>query len=715
MAPYVVPDHGLGAVRSIPAERVNTEFVNEVIESVEAESVDLQVELGLSTETDGFQALFNEEVIADFSEETRNEYNELEWIMAAGLTPQVTVRVNAPADEAPTLDMRVPNPELCLPYNPPPTSPWIMLPEGPTHSVDLYPDALENEMHEELHLLVSLHPCPEASEDNPSLETRISGRPVGVLRGPALPALLAAVATVEARGVVPIVRAFLSPVDDVPTLNVSAAGVADPLKLPVAPFPAVSKPDAAPSASNAPTVHMAPVSKKSTVTPPVRVAPSSASGGPSMAATGIAGAAAGAAAAGLGTPAAAAEHAENTIPPTYSTNRDAERAARELEEADASHSLNAGQHPQSKILVGITAVVGVVVLAGLTVLSTSGVLPSSSNSVTADSNNPSGAPNGQFLPYSSGNGPRAQNSEDEDRDRDADGATQRDSSSRSADRESNAREIAGSTGTTQAASDTRTTTMRGAPVERQERAAGSNPGANSDTRSDNRENSRDDERSNNRGANSVVSQGGSLLAAPRGSEPTLENYSAAPAPGERVAPQVAPNRPTPAPMSPTRQAPAQQVPAQQTPAQPDLALQAQAPQATTTDPTLPWNRVFTPSAQIPVPAPQPPISAFEEFSAPTTTPAPVSTTSPTTEAEPTVPAEPPVSAEPAEPTVPSEPADPTVPEPTVPAEPSTPAQPGNNGQSGNNGQPGQGQIKNSDGGPNSEAPADPAGNATGAN
>ena len=89
---YVVPDHGIGAVHSIPTIDVDTALVTRLLDNAGADTADVQVTLLQRGEDLGFYVEYNGSILSTFPEEEALEYPELAHIAAANLTPEVTAR-----------------------------------------------------------------------------------------------------------------------------------------------------------------------------------------------------------------------------------------------------------------------------------------------------------------------------------------------------------------------------------------------------------------------------------------------------------------------------------------------------------------------------------------------------------------------------------------------------------------------------------------------
>ncbi|MHA2787843.1 hypothetical protein ACXZ66_01665 [Corynebacterium sp. S7] len=239
MKTYVVPDHGLGAIRKLRVEEVDTELISGLFQeqsTVPAVSaLDLAVIIIPDEQSGELYLLFESTVIGVISTYDRRAYPELDWIGQAGLVPQVTARATLTAGEKEVeLEVRLPRPGLCVPENNPPTSPWVLLDGDAVYNVELFETEEQGPAARgRRHALLSLH----TAED--SVEVRLDGTLVGhvVEQAP----LSETVAALEHKGLVPVVRGFFAPVAGEPTLTFRAGEVPADEDLAISPIPALPK------------------------------------------------------------------------------------------------------------------------------------------------------------------------------------------------------------------------------------------------------------------------------------------------------------------------------------------------------------------------------------------------------------------------------------------------------------------------------------------
>ena len=93
--PYVVPDHGFGAARTLPINGIDAEVFANLLGSADVRTISVILgtpsasaddTVGLTVRHDGVQ-------IGTIDAHDSAEYTELDWILGAGLSPEVSARL----------------------------------------------------------------------------------------------------------------------------------------------------------------------------------------------------------------------------------------------------------------------------------------------------------------------------------------------------------------------------------------------------------------------------------------------------------------------------------------------------------------------------------------------------------------------------------------------------------------------------------------------
>lgn len=216
---YVVPDHGLGAVRSIPTVDVDAALVRQLLEGAGAETADIQVTLLQHGEDLGFHVAHRDRILGTLPEAESLEYPELAHITAAGLTPEVTAQATKLDDGDVALHLRLPHPGLCIPANEPPSEPWALVQDGDPRTVLYYPDAAERDVDTRMSLLVRLG-FDEAGDVIASL----GNEGVGRLDSRTASELTPTLRNFERRGLVLVTRGYHAPTAQGAELTVNLGG-----------------------------------------------------------------------------------------------------------------------------------------------------------------------------------------------------------------------------------------------------------------------------------------------------------------------------------------------------------------------------------------------------------------------------------------------------------------------------------------------------------
>ncbi|WP_311475759.1 hypothetical protein [uncultured Corynebacterium sp.] len=237
---YVVPDHGLGAVRNIPVHEAEQEHIIHLLDSADMDVADLAALLIPRAEGGGFDIHFQDSVLGSMSASDAREYAELSWIVEASMIPQVTVRATRLADGSLQTVLRLPRPGLCIPTNQPPTEPWVFLDDTRTYDVSFLPDAQEAQevsVLDRKHYLLTLSATEDAAED--TVQVAIGDRAVGTLVGPVATALLPTLQSLSERGLLAVAHGYLAPLGGKPSLSVTVGPLAPDVLPPLSPIPPV--------------------------------------------------------------------------------------------------------------------------------------------------------------------------------------------------------------------------------------------------------------------------------------------------------------------------------------------------------------------------------------------------------------------------------------------------------------------------------------------
>lgn len=239
---FVVPDHGLGAIRSIPVHQVDTALLAAHLRTTTADAADLAVTIRPGAAEEGLRVFFKDDPIGTMAPADAREYPELGEILAAGQWPLVTARARQGAEgrgvadrrgtdgrgagaeaSAPgpiVLGLRLPAPGLLIPANRGPEGTWALLEPGAELAVEYLPGARRARAPQKLQYLATLG-FDAAGE----VAVCIDGEKVGYLDLDAGARLAPTLRSLERRGVVAVARAFHDPSGAEPTLTVTAGPV----------------------------------------------------------------------------------------------------------------------------------------------------------------------------------------------------------------------------------------------------------------------------------------------------------------------------------------------------------------------------------------------------------------------------------------------------------------------------------------------------------
>lgn len=217
---YVVPDHGIGAVRSIPTCDVDQALVRNYLANARDGHADFQVTLLQRGEDAGFYIAADGKILGAMAEHDALEYQELAHIAEAGLTPEVTARAESHAGGTVNLTLRLPRPGLCIPANEPPTEPWALLDGTSPRVVSYLPDAAERDMNDRMSLLVRL-----GFDEAGDVIACLGKGGVGTLDPRTASEITPTLRNLEQRGLIVVVRGYHAPTANGVELTVNLSGV----------------------------------------------------------------------------------------------------------------------------------------------------------------------------------------------------------------------------------------------------------------------------------------------------------------------------------------------------------------------------------------------------------------------------------------------------------------------------------------------------------
>lgn len=219
---YVIPDHGLGQIRSLSVERVDTAAVATHLRTSSSDAADFAVTLRRENREsrEVFGVWFREDRIGELAAADAEAYPALNTIADAGYRPLATARAARDASGTITLALRLPAPELVLPANTPPAEPWQFLEPGEPLTVHYLPGSRYARVGRRVQYLATLG-FDAAGE----VTVCIDGEKVGYLDAAAGSKLAPTLRSLERWGVVAVARGFHDPSAGAPRLTVTAGPV----------------------------------------------------------------------------------------------------------------------------------------------------------------------------------------------------------------------------------------------------------------------------------------------------------------------------------------------------------------------------------------------------------------------------------------------------------------------------------------------------------
>ena len=129
---FVVPHHGFGDPCRLSVHNINPEVFLSMFEEADTSHLIPVTLCGHSSS--GFRVRHDDTVVGTISVDQSHPYSELDWIIAAGLRPQVMASISMCRncaddgdDTVPYFDVLLPPPGLCVPSNNPPEQRWGLL------------------------------------------------------------------------------------------------------------------------------------------------------------------------------------------------------------------------------------------------------------------------------------------------------------------------------------------------------------------------------------------------------------------------------------------------------------------------------------------------------------------------------------------------------------------------------------------------------------
>ena len=154
--PCVIPDRGVGPIRRIPVSRPNVAALLHLLDGAAARTADFTVALSRVPGQDGFLVVFRHARLGFFGGPAARDYDALTTLLRSGHTVMATARAEKLGADAAHLELRLPQPDACLPSNPPPEGPWALLPDGAVRSVNAKRETLVAQLGDARHLVLTL-------------------------------------------------------------------------------------------------------------------------------------------------------------------------------------------------------------------------------------------------------------------------------------------------------------------------------------------------------------------------------------------------------------------------------------------------------------------------------------------------------------------------------------------------------------------------------
>ncbi|MCQ9341243.1 hypothetical protein NQ028_08850 [Corynebacterium phoceense] len=220
--PYVVPDHGFGAARTLPINGIDAEVFADLLGSADVRTISVILgtpsasaddTVGLTVRHDGVQ-------IGTIDAHDSAEYTELDWILGAGLSPEVSARLTLDDNGWPLASVVLPAPGLCVPANNPPAVRWAMLDGGVGIPVQGIPTSLASYPREPQHFLVTLR--ARRFLGHRSVSAYVDGAFIGTLAREDALQLADTIISYHYSGLVSVARGYYKYNEGHPTLTIYA-------------------------------------------------------------------------------------------------------------------------------------------------------------------------------------------------------------------------------------------------------------------------------------------------------------------------------------------------------------------------------------------------------------------------------------------------------------------------------------------------------------
>lgn len=220
--PYVVPDHGFGAAHTLPINGIDADVFAGLLGSADVRTVSVILgtpaasaddSVGLTVRHDGVQ-------IGTIDAQDSAEYTELDWLLGAGLSPEVSARLTLDDNGWPLASVVLPAPGLCVPANNPPAVRWALLDGGVGIPVQGIPMSLASYPREPQHFLVTLR--ARRFLGRRSVSAYVDGVFIGTLRRDDALQLADAIISYDHSGLVSVARGYYKYNEGHPTLTIYA-------------------------------------------------------------------------------------------------------------------------------------------------------------------------------------------------------------------------------------------------------------------------------------------------------------------------------------------------------------------------------------------------------------------------------------------------------------------------------------------------------------
>ena len=220
--PYVVPDHGFGTARTLPINGIDADVFAGLLGSADVRTVSVILGTPAASAADsvGLPIRHAGGQSGTIDAQDCAEYTELDWILGAGLSPEVSARLTLDDNGWPLASVVLPAPGLCVPANNPPAVRWAMLDGGVGIPVQGIPPSLASYPREPQHFLVTLR--ARRFLGRRSVSAYVDGVFIGTLRRDDALQLADAIISYDHSGLVSVARGYYKYNEGHPTLTIYA-------------------------------------------------------------------------------------------------------------------------------------------------------------------------------------------------------------------------------------------------------------------------------------------------------------------------------------------------------------------------------------------------------------------------------------------------------------------------------------------------------------